>query len=154
MRKSIRSVEHIPNGTYGKGCRCQACRDELNRKRRIYVANNRERVCANQRKANQKRRGKDRGVPIEIRRGQWLGWRYGITLEDYNRMFEQQERKCAICRNDFGTEIKNRPHVDHDHSTGKVRGLLCHGCNNGLGSFQENVDKMAAAIAYLQYHSS
>jgi hypothetical protein len=73
--------------------------------------------------------------------------RYGITAADADAMFEAQDGLCAICR--------ERPaeHIDHDHLTGQVRGMLCSCCNQGLGSFRDRADVMAAAMAYLQIHS-
>ena len=57
---------------------------------------------------------------------------YGITLEDYDLMLIEQEGKCAVCGSD-DPKGKGRFHVDHDHDTGKVRGLLCHYCNIAEG---------------------
>jgi hypothetical protein len=74
--------------------------------------------------------------------------RYGISSEQYDEMFAAQDQKCAICR----TETPGGRgcfHVDHDHDTGKVRGLLCHRCNTSLGGFGDSVDVLRAAIAYL-----
>lgn len=70
--------------------------------------------------------------------------RYGITGEHYDRMLAEQDGLCAICR--------ERPaaHVDHDHASGRVRGLLCFNCNQALGNFSDRTDFMLAAIAYLQ----
>ena len=76
---------------------------------------------------------------------------YGITLDDDNRMIKIQNNRCAICN---GTETINRHHnnlsVDHCHATGKVRGLLCHGCNSGIGSMKDDVKLLEKAIAYLR----
>ena len=56
---------------------------------------------------------------------------YGITIEDYDRMYEEQGGRCAICRTDQPGGAGERFSVDHDHETGKVRGLLCNNCNTG-----------------------
>lgn len=53
---------------------------------------------------------------------------YGITIEDYNRMFDHQKGRCAICKK-HQSELNKRLHIDHNHDTGKVRGLLCSWCN-------------------------
>lgn len=74
---------------------------------------------------------------------------YGITLEDYNRLLTEQNSCCAIC-NLHETAHNGRLHVDHCHTTGKVRGLLCHGCNTGIGLFKESEDIMLKAIGYLK----
>jgi len=61
---------------------------------------------------------------------------YGITVEYYKELFIQQGGECAICRKPQ-SEFNYPLHVDHDHQTGKVRGLLCSGCNTGLGHFEK-----------------
>jgi hypothetical protein len=70
--------------------------------------------------------------------------RYGLTSADVAAMVEAQGGVCAICR--------ERPaqHVDHDHLTGAVRGVLCSCCNQGLGNFRDRADVMRAAIDYLE----
>ena len=62
----------------------------------------------------------------------WLKYKYGITLNDYNRMFAKQEGKCWICGT-HASELKIPLQVDHSHVTGVVRGLLCNICNSRLG---------------------
>ena len=75
-------------------------------------------------------------------------YKYGITPEDFKRMHEAQKGRCAICNDEPKT--KRGLHVDHDHETGKVRGLLCHGCNVALGSFKEDVTLLNKAIEYIR----
>ena len=72
-----------------------------------------------------------------------LKQRYGLELKDYEAMFRGQGGACAICGH-----IK-KLHIDHCHNTGKVRGLLCQGCNHGLGNFNDDSERMATAISYL-----
>ncbi len=84
--------------------------------------------------------------------------RYGITLERYNQMLAEQGGVCAICgqeetRVDHRTKRVSRLAVDHDHITGAVRGLLCHGCNNSLGATGDDPVVLAKAIVYLASHS-
>jgi hypothetical protein len=75
--------------------------------------------------------------------------RYGITKEQYDDLFDAQNGRCAIC----GTDKPGRNHptlyVDHDHNTGKVRGLLCCDCNLFLGQSKESIDVLKSAIDYL-----
>lgn len=73
---------------------------------------------------------------------------YGITLDDYNKMFVLQEGCCAICGK-HQSEFEQRLCVDHCHSTGIIRGLLCHKCNLALAGFNEDVDILQASIIYL-----
>ena len=75
---------------------------------------------------------------------------YGITLEQYERMFFEQDGKCAICGNPESHSDKKRLAVDHDHQTGKVRGLLCNKHNRILGTLGDSVDELKRAIAYLE----
>lgn len=78
---------------------------------------------------------------------------YGITIEDYELMLQQQEGKCKICKTTEFTGVGNCLHVDHCHITGKVRGLLCMKCNNGLGNFKDNIKTLHNAITYLTLHN-
>lgn len=80
----------------------------------------------------------------EKRKNQKLRESYGITLADFDRMSEAQKYACAICGS-YG-----KLYVDHNHSTGTVRELLCHGCNSGIGFFRENPSLMEKAIEYIQ----
>jgi hypothetical protein len=76
---------------------------------------------------------------------------YGITLNDYLEILEAQNGRCAIC----GTDVpggKGAFHVDHCHTSNKVRGLLCHHCNVGIGNFKDNISTLASAILYLSEH--
>jgi hypothetical protein len=70
--------------------------------------------------------------------------KHGLSLEDYERILSAQGGRCAICRSE---RIDLR--IDHDHVGGRVRGILCNGCNTGIGMFSENIDALANAIAYL-----
>jgi hypothetical protein len=71
---------------------------------------------------------------------------YGITVAEYNRIHDQQQGLCAICKQ---TNNKKSLCIDHDHATGEVRGLLCDKCNRGLGLFQDNITLLRQAIGYL-----
>ena len=80
--------------------------------------------------------------------------KYGITPEIYQQLFKQQEGKCAICSSSE-VSVARRSYnlfVDHDHGTGKVRGLLCHHCNTGLGHYRDNTETLQKAIEYLNAH--
>lgn len=77
---------------------------------------------------------------------------YGITIEYYNQMFVDQNGLCAICG---GHNTNGRPlFVDHCHTTGKVRGLLCSHCNTGIGLLKDNITILQGAIKYLKSHQS
>ena len=74
--------------------------------------------------------------------------RYGISAAEVERLIAEQGGICAICR------VKPAAHVDHNHQTGQVRGILCFGCNGGLGQFQDNTEWMGRAILYVQADGS
>jgi len=76
--------------------------------------------------------------------------KYGITPEQWDQMLADQDSRCAICRTD--NPGKRSWHVDHDHETGAVRGLLCNHCNLLLGHASDDTDVLLAAIAYLMVH--
>lgn len=84
----------------------------------------------------------------EVARKSKLKANYGLTPEDYEAMFEEQVGRCAICGVDQGS-IDHPLMVDHDHKTGKVRGLLCPNCNHILGRCGDNPDILAEAMMYL-----
>lgn len=73
---------------------------------------------------------------------------YGISLEDFNRMLAEQDHCCAICLQPFD----RRPHVDHCHPTGKVRGLLCDRCNHMVGHGRDDPAILRAGADYLDEH--
>lgn len=75
---------------------------------------------------------------------------YGLTEDQYRAMLERQGNACAICGSTQWGGKHDRPHVDHDHATGRVRGLLCGSCNYGLGCFRDDPKRLTAAISYLR----
>ena len=99
------------------------------------------------------------GIPQDpkLTRKYTLKAAYGITPEEYDAMYERQEGRCAICGDlkdswqpGMGVEGRSRfLVVDHDHNTGRVRGLLCTRCNVGIGQFREDPVIMHAAILYV-----
>lgn len=83
------------------------------------------------------------------RRDTLLRQQFGITLDDYNVMLEAQGGVCAICGN---IDPVRSLAVDHCHETGKVRGLLCRDCNQGLGLYRDNITRLHKAAEYLRVH--
>lgn len=82
------------------------------------------------------------------RQQKWRLKQLGVTTEDYNKMFDEQNGKCAICGK-HQIELKRPLHIDHCHKTKKVRGLLCSNCNTGIGLLQEDIENLRCAILYL-----
>lgn len=74
---------------------------------------------------------------------------FGISLADYNIMLANQKGGCKICCF-IPKEGEKQLAVDHNHKTGKVRGLLCNNCNNGLGRFKDSFVLLSKALNYLQ----
>ena len=75
--------------------------------------------------------------------------RHNILINDYNKILESQSNKCAICGSDKPDGKYEVFNVDHDHKTGKIRGLLCGKCNRALGFFKDNIEILQNAIKYL-----
>jgi len=81
-----------------------------------------------------------------------LQYSYGILLEEYEIMRESQKCRCYICGKHENDTNRKRLFVDHCHTTGKIRGLLCQQCNTALGMVNEDVDILFAMVSYLQEH--
>jgi hypothetical protein len=77
--------------------------------------------------------------------------KYGLTEEEYNNLLSKQDNKCAICSSvqSHRTNTSYNLFVDHCHKTNRVRGLLCHHCNVGIGHFKDNKELLQKAIDYL-----
>jgi Recombination endonuclease VII len=83
----------------------------------------------------------------------YLKYQYGAQVGTYAKLFDAQNGKCAICASPSPGGPPDHPHrkfhLDHNHSTGKIRGLLCAKCNVGIGYFRESSSSLAAAAEYL-----
>lgn len=110
------------------------CKPCINILKKAYRAKHKERI-------NAARRKKNKTYSYRTRRYQKL---YGITCYSINKMWEEQDKKCAICK-----EPVQRFDIDHNHKNGQVRGLLCRPCNVGLGQFKDNINNLKEAIRYL-----
>ena len=97
---------------------------------------------------------KPKQVESEYHRNYHLKRRYGITVEEYDELLEAQGHRCKICRTDDPGGRNARFHVDHCHTTNKVRGLLCSRCNQAIGLFDESVLVLESAIKYLNEKSN
>lgn len=75
---------------------------------------------------------------------------YNITIEKYNEVLEKQGHACAICGYSDTSDKNFFPVVDHCHSTGKVRGLLCANCNHAIGKMKDDINILKSAIVYLE----
>jgi hypothetical protein len=119
--------------------------------RRNYYAKNRERI----KKINKEYRDSH----PEMYKSAKLKQIYGIDLTQYNDMFKKQDGLCAIClkpetEEDYRTHNIRMLNVDHNHITGKIRGLLCQKCNKGIGCLNDNAQILRNAIKYLEGESN
>lgn len=131
---------HLDRPHFGKG-RCQECYkrwyhnlDSVKEKRKIYQDKNKDRYAASCRQTHMKKK-------------------YGLGIDSYESMLSSQNGLCAICGNletaIINGKIKNLC-IDHDHVTGKIRGLLCQNCNQMIGHGQDNSEILEAGAAYLK----
>ncbi len=129
MKKCCSCLIDLNESNFYKGYRnCKACHQKSVTK---YHKNNKEKISKLQRKYKLKKR-------------------YGISLDDYNKMFKSQRGECKICKT-LNSKNKNskKLYVDHCHITKKVRGLLCHDCNVVLGRIKDNKEWLNRALNYL-----
>ena len=85
---------------------------------------------------------------VQVRKRQLISHRrrlYGLTEEEYSNMILSQNNICAICNKSSHKTL----HIDHNHITGKVRGLLCSNCNMAIGLLQDDIESLTRAIEYL-----
>jgi hypothetical protein len=128
--RSLSSFSRSRASPTGYMSQCKICKAEYDR---LYNLSNRD-----TRRAQNRQRYHER----------MRMWKYGLTNEQWLSLFEKQGNCCAICKTK--TPNRNQWCTDHDHSTGKVRGILCHHCNRALGLFQDSLSHLASATAYLQ----
>jgi hypothetical protein len=154
--KSLDNFSKHPSGMAGRLSSCKICINTKTRERY-----NRNPIDACEKRKESKREYDQRRYTEMIKRGEkpkknpitaknsYLLRNYGITYEQYLQLLEKQDHKCAIC----GTQESDRKGgdlvVDHCHSSGKVRGMLCQKCNLMLGNANDLVDTLERAIIYL-----
>lgn len=127
---------------------CTKCKNEKDEgemawKRRSFKLSS---WCKECQKASQKKRYEsNREAAQEYQRQ----YKYGLSPGEHKRMFDNQEGRCAVCFEAFGSASK--AYVDHVHGIPeiKIRGLLCHSCNTGLGWFKDSPGRLLSAIKYL-----
>jgi len=113
----------------GKHTSCKACHSKYSKKKWLGLCK--------------------RPLNSHVQRGRMLKKKYGMTHEDYEKMLSSQNHRCAICGKNESCSAKRRLHVDHDHSTGKIRGLLCSNCNTVLAHAKDSTQTLELAIKYL-----
>jgi hypothetical protein len=149
---------------------CNLCRKKNNQnwtlknreKTRDYAKNsyqrNREAILQrrkNHRKDNPEKYSLDKKKRYCKIKNRIRGWKAAgikdITIERYDQMIESQKNCCALCDTP-ASSLKKILNVDHNHSTGLVRELLCDSCNRGLGYFKDSADLLQKAVLYLKKH--
>ncbi len=137
MKKCSKCSKLKPNSEYNKRSRisntlqsmCKIC---ANKERKKNYKKNRNKTLFNAYKRN-----------IKIR--------YGVSIEDYDAMLKKQKNKCAICESTSNNRKRaERFCIDHCHSTGKIRGLLCHNCNVLLGKLKDSIAMCKKVVIYLE----
>jgi hypothetical protein len=133
---------------------CKVCHNAADMK--SYFSNRPERIAkvAQWKRSNRdrvnastQRRRRERGEELRLKeREGHLRRKYGLRLSHFEMLLIAQLGMCAICRKPAGRDL----HVDHDHSTNQVRGLLCGKCNKGIGLFDDQPELLRAAQSYLQ----
>ena len=124
----------------GKSKECRICRRERDK-----AAHIRWRLTGHGKEAQKRYRQSEKGKAASRYRGRthWLKKYYGLTRQAFDELVNQQHGTCAIC------EKQAKLFVDHDHVTGKVRGLLCNMCNRALGGFYDDPKRLHRAAEYI-----
>ena len=126
---------------------------EKSDKKRAYDKEwSRQYYLKNKEKVN-KRNREYRDNNLTVNANNLLKKRYGITYEQYQEMCRDQDDRCKICGIP-SQDLSVRLHIDHCHTTGKIRGLLCQNCNRGLGMFKDNQELLLKAKGYLDDNTS
>lgn len=116
-------------------------RDRLVAKNCEWARNNADRMAEYQRAYHERDKASGNYLARNLRR-------YGLTVDDYEALLQAQGGVCAICGD---TDTRRRLNVDHDHATGRVRGLLCNGCNTArLGKLGDSVERAEARAIYYE----
>lgn len=170
LRDYVKEKERIRQRKYR-----EQNKEKISEKNKKYNKNNKDKIAEYSKEYAQKhkdrisknrklRRAKEHDTVINIERNCYqkhkdkratykksfiFAKRYGIKIEDYNKILDNQNGKCAICErhvSDFNRLLA----VDHNHKTGKVRGLLCFSCNVAIGNFKDSIDILRKAVKYLE----
>lgn len=128
------------NKKYGRRYTCAICRGQVRSENR---SNGKGTVVQYERSKKYKENGRFRNYKRV----------YGLTKEAYLNLVNQQNNKCAICKNSETNKYKKYLSVDHCHATSKVRGLLCSRCNLALGMIDEDVERLKNMIKYIKKHN-
>lgn len=136
----VKPIDNFVKDRFSKTGRRNFCKECKNKRDSIYRPLWKEK---------HKERYRERDIWIHRKR------KFGVNKEKYYLMLSSQKGSCAICKISFPEETAHRNiHIDHNHKTGEVRGLLCMKCNNGLGAFKDNITLLKMAAVYLEERGS
>lgn len=113
---------------------------------RAWYTRNKEKVC-------RKSAEKSKSLSPRQRMSSTIKYKYGISLDEYDSLMKGADYKCQICGEgniDINTPYYKKLVIDHCHTTDRVRGVLCPGCNKGLGHFKDDENLISNALKYLQ----
>jgi len=154
----IKSYAEFPkhkNRKDGFGTACRSCMKEYHKKRSCVAANRirANEITRNWRHVNGKTQYRKYRNKVRTYQNAYAYKKFGLTVEQYKELVITQKGLCAICHKPE-TRMKNgrtqRLSIDHNHVSGKVRGLLCGACNSGIGYFKDDLVTINSAISYLQ----
>ena len=120
--------------------------NERKKRRREYAKMHRD----NQRKYQRKYAQSHKEEIKKYKRKNKLKKKYGLSITEFDNMLLAQDNKCLICGQSLDLQNTKNVHVDHNHKTGIVRGILCSNCNKALGFFRDNPEYLRNAIKYLE----
>ncbi len=145
-----RQNRKLEGSTQGRMAKCKVCVDAYASAPRVKERQRRRRVTPGSK--THERLKEYRATPERKEKAQvWQRARnHGLTSGAFDKLFADQEGTCAICKEQLVLVGKTGLHVDHDHKTLEVRGLLCAKCNRGLGCFEDNTSYLKSAITYLE----
>jgi hypothetical protein len=137
--KTLEDFYKWPSGTYGISWNCKEC--------------TKAKARANH-KAKREKGAEHWESHRKTYRNGYYKRTYGITLKEFEDILESQNSSCAICNEGLDINLDSRKaHMDHNHTTGALRGILCARCNQGIGSFCEDKTKLKSAIEYLEKYN-
>jgi len=138
---------------------CDECRRSRKRKRKrlekaVARARNPEKFAAAkaaQRKNSILRQRRDDPIAYQLKnKNRKLREKYGITLAQRAQLIIDQDNRCKVCEISFDDIKPQNAHIDHDHATRVVRGILCSNCNLGIGNFRDSIKSLERAIIYIR----
>lgn len=143
--KVTKPLGEFYNATHHKDGKTSQCKQCTDRKNKEWESRNKDKVREYRKQADFRRR--------DYRAGEHLFRTYGLTKSEYTNLLTKQQGLCAICKREESGVLrgsKRRMGVDHNHKTGRIRGLLCDDCNTGIARLQESPEILRIAARYVE----